>query len=109
MRRARFAALVTFAIAGCFGLDGPGTDTAFRRPELSSPPPAPAPAATEVAARVDAVGRCIAAANPQAGVDRRSLMFHTIGSPQVEVFHRGTSDIFVTEGLVRQCATDGQL
>jgi hypothetical protein len=25
------------------------------------------------------------------------------------VFHRGTSDIFVTEGLVRQCATDGQL
>src|SRR4051794_4882356 len=109
MRRARFAALTTLAVAGCFGADGPGSPAAFRRPEPAGPPVNTTPAATEVAARVDALGRCIAAANPQAGVDRRSLMFHTIGSPQVEVFHRGTSDIFVTEGLVRQCTTDGQL
>ena len=109
MRRIRWAALATFAVAGCFGIEGPGTDTAFRRPELTSPPPATAPASTEAAARVDAVGRSITAANPQAGVDTRSLLFHTIGAPQPEVFHRGTGDIYVTEGLVRQCMTDGQL
>jgi hypothetical protein len=109
MRRTCFAAAATLAVAGCFGPDGPGTTPAFRRPEAALPPVNTTPAATEVAARVDAIGRSIAAANPQAGVDRRSLMFHTIGSPQVEVFHRGTGDIFVTEGLVRQCTTDGQL
>jgi hypothetical protein len=36
-------------------------------------------------------------------------MFRTIGAPQNEIFHRGTSDICITEGLVRQCTTDGQL
>jgi predicted Zn-dependent protease len=108
MRRTCFSA-AALVVAGCFGIDGPGTTPAFRRPEPAGPPVNTTPAATEVASRVDAIGRCIAAANPQAGIDRRSLMFHTIGSPQVEVFHRGTSDIFVTEGLVRQCATDGQL
>ncbi|HEY1378043.1 MAG TPA: hypothetical protein VGF55_14680 [Gemmataceae bacterium] len=109
MRRACRIAPVCLAAAGCFGPDGPGTDTAFRRPELATPPVATAPASTEAAARVDAVGRAITAANPQAGVTTRSLLFHTIGAPQPEIFHRGTSDIFVTEGLVRQCATDGQL
>ncbi len=58
---------------------------------------------------MDAVGRAILAANPQSGVTTRSLRFNTIGAPQPELFHRGTSDIFITEGLVRQCATDGQL
>jgi hypothetical protein len=109
MRRTRWAAVTTLAVAGCFGPDGPGTDVAFRRPELTSPPPATAPASTEVAARVDSIGRSIAAANPQAGIRPQSLRFTTIGSPQVEVFHRGATEIFVTEGLVRQCATDGLL
>jgi hypothetical protein len=109
MRRTRIAAVAALAVAGCFGADGPGPTPAFRRPDVPALPVNTTPAATEVAARVDALGRCIAAANPQAGVDRRSLMFHTIGSPQVEVFHRGAGDIFVTEGLVRQCTTDGQL
>jgi hypothetical protein len=108
MRRTCWAAFAPFAVAGCFGTDSP-TDTAFRRPELNVPPAATAPASTEIAARVDRVGRTITAANPQAGVDTRSLMFHTIGAPQPEVFHRGASDIFITEGLVRQCTTDGQL
>lgn len=65
-----------------------------------------APASTEVAARVDAVGRAVMFANPQIGA---KPLFRTIGSPQPEVFHRGTADIYVTEGLVRQCTTDGQL
>lgn len=108
MRRAHWAALACLAAAGCFGLDQPGTDSLARRPPVG-PPPNVTPAATEAAARVDGLGRRVLAANPQTGLDTRSLMFHTIGAPQPEVFHRGTSDIYVTEGLVRQCATDGQL
>ena len=38
-----------------------------------------------------------------------TVRFTTIGAPQAEVFHRGSTDIFITEGLVRQCRTDGQL
>ncbi len=32
-----------------------------------------------------------------------------IGSADPEVFHVGTNQIFISEGLVRQCQTDGQL
>jgi hypothetical protein len=106
MRRARFAALGFFAAAGCLGLDEPGSDSFFRRPEPTGPLPALSPASTEAAARVDSIGRRILASNPQVGA---RPMFRTIGAPQPEVFHRGTSDVYITEGLVRQCASDGQL
>lgn len=108
MRRIRWMAPGCVAVAGCFGFDEPGTTNAFRRPDMNYPAPPTTPASTEAAARVDTVGRGLIAANPQTGLDTRSLMFHTIGAPQAEVFHRG-NDIFITEGLVRQCTTDGQL
>jgi hypothetical protein len=99
------------AIAGCFGFEErPGVDL-FRRPDPPARLPPMTPASTEAAARVDCIGRRIIAANPQLGVGDRGMgpIFRTIGAPQAEVFHRGTSDIFITEGLVRQCTTDGQL
>ncbi len=65
-----------------------------------------APASTEVAARVDMVGRNLVAANPQTGV---RPLFRTIGSPEPEIFHRGTTEIYISEGLAKQCATDAQL
>jgi hypothetical protein len=74
-----------------------------------TPPPSRAPfaqASTESAARVDALGRAILAANPQVGV---KPLFRTIGTPDNEVFHHGTAEIDITEGLVKQCRTDGQL
>jgi hypothetical protein len=64
------------------------------------------PASIETAARVDSLGRKILAANPQIGV---RPLFRTIGVPQSEVFHYGTSEINITEGLAKQCQTDGQL
>jgi hypothetical protein len=75
-------------------------------------PPAPpvqatyAPAATATAARVDGLGRALLAANRQLGLQP---MFRTIGSPTTEVFHRGTAEIYITEGLVKQCSTDAHL
>jgi hypothetical protein len=63
-------------------------------------------ASTEAAARVDQVGRKILAANPQVGV---KPLFRTIGAPQPEIFHRGTLEVIVTEGLVQQCPDEGRL
>jgi len=83
-------------------------DNPFAGP-LAAPPAsqsAYAPAATDVAARVDTLGRAILAANPQLGVQP---LFRTIGTGDVEMFHRGTSEITLTEGLVRQCPADGAL
>jgi hypothetical protein len=59
-----------------------------------------------VAARVDTIGRNILAANSQTGI---RPLFRTIGVTQLEVFHRGTSEVDITEGLVKQCASDGQI
>jgi hypothetical protein len=67
---------------------------------------APATTDTAMAARVDTLARNILAANPQIGIQPLIL---TAGRPQPEVFHRDTSLLGVTEGLVKQCTTDAQL
>src|SRR5262249_38931906 len=97
--------------AGCFGPEARTTlvpgDTFGNTPVV---PPARhasyAPAPTEVAAHVDKVGRGLLAANREIGV---RPPFITSGAPQPETFHKGTAEIDITEGLVKQCATDGQL
>jgi hypothetical protein len=104
------AALVGMA-SGCATDEGAVQrvpDSPFGAPVV---PPAPtrasfAPASTAAAARVDTIGRGILGANPQTGL---RPLFVTIGAPQPEIFHRGTADIDITEGLVNQCASDGQL
>lgn len=64
------------------------------------------PASEEAAKRVGFVGQKLLLANPQLGV---RPLFRTIGSPDAEVFHIGTSQVCITEGLVKQCTTEGQL
>jgi hypothetical protein len=108
MRRIRWAAVGMLAATGCTTFnDPPGCPP--RPPGVSTPPPATTPASAEAATRVDTIGRNILASNPINGLDCRTIRFTTIGAPQAEVFHRGSTDIFVTEGLVKQCAADGQL
>jgi hypothetical protein len=55
---------------------------------------------------VDRVGNQLIAANPQLGI---KPLFSTIGSPDPEIFHQDTSGLYITEGLVRQCQSEGQL
>ena len=64
------------------------------------------PASLEAAARVDGLGRRLVNANGRLGIQP---LFRTIGAPQAEIFHQGTSEVDITEGLVKQCVTDGQL
>jgi hypothetical protein len=80
----------------------------FGRAPLAQPQThvALSPASLQVAARVDTLGREILAANPQLGI---RPMFQTISAPDPELFHNGTKSITLTEGLVNQCKTQGQL
>jgi len=105
MRRALKIGLLGLLAAGCLEPDEP-TQSYFLRPQPSGPLPPMTPASTDSALRVDTMGRKLLAANPSIGA---KPMFHTIGAQQAEIFHRGTGDIFITEGLVKQCSTDGQL
>lgn len=109
MRRSRWAVLGCVLAAGCGRFDDPGRSSLPCLPAPVGPPPATTPASAEAAARVNAIGQGILAANPINGLDVRTIRFTTIGAPHAEVFHRGATDIFITEGMVRQCTTDGQL
>jgi predicted Zn-dependent protease len=75
-----------------------GWDTP-RQPKFS-------PASLQVAERVEGLGRRIVAQNTFTGLDP---LFHTIGVPESMLFHRGTSELYVSEGLVRKCKTEAEL
>lgn len=96
-------------LGGC--LEQPGTKLVSPSP-FAAPPSAPAaranyaPASLEAATRVDTISRQILAANAQTGL---RPIFRTIGTPEAEIFHQNTTEIDITEGLVKQCSTDGQL
>jgi len=118
MRRIRRVVLGCFAAAGCTQLDNPAPFAVpAAGPAAAAPLPANLPPSTE-AARVNAVGRCVLAANPINGLDVRTVRFNTVGAPQAEIFHRArgydrpehwTGEIFITDGLVKQCTSDAQL
>lgn len=76
-----------------------------------APPTAPGrllhdPASEEAAKRVLQVGGQVLASNPKLGVHPA---FTTIGAPWEEIFHQDDKAVFITEGLVRECRTDGML
>jgi predicted Zn-dependent protease len=111
----RLLAAAWLALAGIAGgcLSSASPTALVPANPFNPPPAAPAvskadmpPAPIEAAARVDRVGRQVVAANKQLGL---SPLFRTIGAPQPEVFHLGTTEIDVTEGLVNLCQTEGQL
>src|SRR5262249_12662608 len=75
--------------------------------QLARPRAVPSPASQEAHMRVSLVGQRLLTNNRQENGLRP--VFHTIGRPEAEVFHRGQGELFITEGLVKQCQTDGQL
>jgi len=56
--------------------------------------------------RVDVVGRKVVAANPQIGM---RPLFATIQSPTPEIFHVDQRVVYVTDGLVKQLPSEGEL
>src|SRR5262245_32477987 len=98
------------AVAGCVG-DGEKLPCVTPSP-FSPPPPAKlarvshAPGSQEEAMRVSLVGQKLLLANKETGL---RPVFHTIGVPNAEIFHKGTGELFITEGLTKQCKTEPQL
>src|SRR5438105_4730924 len=118
MPRGLVLAVLPCVLAGCLPLEliDPSAEAGsalvpsspFGNPPVTSTPVAKvsyAPAAKELALRVDRVGREVLASNPNIGL---KPLFATIGAPQPEIFHQGTSMVHVTEGLVKQCPGDAQ-
>jgi hypothetical protein len=97
--------------AGCFPGE-PTTQLVPANPFNNAPVIQPtrqvshSPASEETAKRVGLVGQKVLQANLELGV---RPLFRTIGAPQAEVFHIGATQVCITEGLVKQCATEGQL
>jgi hypothetical protein len=110
VRRLVCLALPLLAAAGCLPGDG-GTLLVPANPFATDPAPPPnqvasaSPATNEAATRVGLVGQKLVAANPQL---KLRPLFRTVAVSQVEVFHRGTLEVLITEALVKQC-TEGQL
>jgi hypothetical protein len=85
---------------------GPGPGGPFSN--LFQKPAAPrAPAATEeTAKRVALLGEKVLADNPQIKVHP---WFQCVGKPEPTIFHTAANQVVITEGLVRECKTEGQL
>lgn len=64
------------------------------------------PAHLETAQKVEMMGRRIIAQNTFTGIEP---MFYAMGVPEPVLFHRGTEELFISEGLVKQCKTEDEL
>ena len=99
------------AVGGCLPEDG-GLATVSTGLSDDAPQDTPAghllhaPATEQAAKRVLQVGGQILVSNPNLGV---KPVFTTIGAPGEEIFHQDDKVVFITEGLVRECDTDGKL
>ena len=101
------AAVTTLALAGCLNDIQRDFDQLVRRDGVRTPKPQKvSPASIETAQRVEDLGRQIIAQNTFTGLDP---IFHTIGLPEPILFHRSTAELFISEGLVKQCKTTDEL
>jgi hypothetical protein len=99
------------AVAGCVG---DGEKLPLVAPSPFGPPPnvqltsrvLHAPASQQEAMRVNLVWQKLLLANKETGL---RPVFHTVGMPTPEIFHKGTGELYITEGLTKQCTTDAQL
>jgi hypothetical protein len=110
--------LVPFSLvllAGCIAEESPlqlVDSNSFRGPPATvGQPDAPAEtprarATEETAVRVMRLGRELLDANPHIGMHPA---FATVGAPHPEIFHHNSQEVWVTEGLVKSCKTEGQL
>jgi hypothetical protein len=97
------------ALAGCLSEDQPNNLIVQPGPFNPAPNLPPirshfAPATEEVGKRVATLGQQILLANPQLGM--RPVFLTIGGTSGPEIFHRGQSQVILTESLAKQCTTD---
>src|SRR5262245_56466135 len=108
MLRRVFPLVGLFAVIGCWPNDKPNQLVVQPGPLYPAPDTPPikrhyAPGTEAASTRANELGRKILAANPQVGM--RPVIV-TVGSEKPEIFHRGTGQIILTEGLVKLCTTE---
>jgi hypothetical protein len=106
-------AVALILIAGCLPRmpEEPATAQVGTKPFSEPGRPAPtkvsyAPASQETSLRVLLMKDALIAKNQQFGLNAYAI---AIGSADPEIFHVGHHHIYITEGLVRQCSSDGLL
>jgi hypothetical protein len=113
----RLSVATLLLACGCIPLDVLKTDndtamvssSQFTTPapvQLISRSAKPPAGSAEACIIVDKIGQQLVDANKQLGI---KPLFSTIGAPDPEIFHQGTGAVYITESLVRQCKTEGQL
>jgi hypothetical protein len=91
-----------WSVRKALGGDGPDN-----RVKMPAPKTIPA-ASLKVGARVEENGRRILAQNMFNGLDPE-LKFMTTHVKESVLFHRGTDQLYISEGLVEKCATEAEL
>jgi predicted Zn-dependent protease len=102
--------IVILACLASMGCETDGTWTVNKilgwdDPKAPKTPKYPQPN-TEIAMRVENMGHRIIAQNEFIGIDP---LFTTIGVPESVLFHKGTDQMFISEGLVKLCKSDDEL
>ena len=97
------AAGVAVATTGCFSLFKTGSPVVSGKVVET---PTLTPAAADAADRVSAVGADLLAATPL-GIPE--VDFFAVGSPDPELFHQSANIVYISDGLVKRCRTDGEL
>jgi predicted Zn-dependent protease len=90
--------------AGCFGNQLEKNSIVTERDKSRAPKVSPA--SVQVAGRVDELAHRIVEQNTFTGIEP---VVTVIGVPEAVLFHRGPSQLFISEGLVQKCKTDPEL
>ncbi|MBA4190498.1 MAG: hypothetical protein C0467_21130 [Planctomycetaceae bacterium] len=96
------------AEAGIIKSNGIGGDPVGQNWEKVKTPGTPKlpPAHLETTERVEMLGRRIISQNTFTGLEP---VIYTLGVPESVLFHRGSQELFISEGLVKKCKTEAEL
>lgn len=101
-----YGLLVFIMASGCQWLDERRANLHLAYHGEAIETPTVSPASVEASARVENLGRELLAATPFLGIDPG---FQCIGVADAELFHRDSTGVFITEGVVRRCQSDAEL
>jgi predicted Zn-dependent protease len=95
---------LAFGFAGCLGSQLEKNSVVTSRDQAKAPKVSPA--SLQVAGRVDELAHRVIDQNTFTGIEP---VVTVIGVPDAVLFHRGPSQLFISEGLVKKCKTDAEL
>jgi hypothetical protein len=106
MRRTAALGVACLGLTGCFS-NGLWEGASSRVQKIRTPLTEKQTHAQQVTGqRVEVLGRQIVTQNTFTGIEP---VFHFLGVKDPTLFHKGTEELFISEGLVKKCKTDDEL